>query len=287
MYGFKEKISKEELSQLENRAVFSGRIHPIDTLEKANNALKFLMSEKVVGFDSKWKPYFGKGRKYSEVALIQISTETDAYLFCTNKIGMPSGLAWLLSSPKIKKIGISLQDDYQSIQLLTGDFPFAGFIDLQDLAPEFGIKDKALRKIYAILFNEKISKAQQTSNWESPHLSKAQLKYAALDAYACLRIYQHLMTIRKETTMKPVLYFADWCPDTAPFVSTLQQLNVDYIPFDITKSGAALKAFLKLRDTLPAFEQVKTKGNIGIPALLLENQQIILDINELDNFFNV
>ncbi|KAE9534142.1 hypothetical protein A1D25_06990 [Ursidibacter arcticus] len=84
MFGFKEKISKREIAQIENQAIFKGRIHPIDTTEKAENALKFLMSEKIVGFDSEWKPTFGKGGRYSKVALIQISTHTDAYLFRCN-----------------------------------------------------------------------------------------------------------------------------------------------------------------------------------------------------------
>lgn len=285
MCDFKPKISKTELAQLSVRAIFNGRIHLIDTEEKANNALKFLKNEKVVGFDSEWKPVFGKGDRYSKVALIQIATETDAYLFQTHKIGIPLELAKLLASPYIKKVGLSLNDDYQSIQLLVPEFPFAGFIDLQKFVPEFGIKDKSLRKIYAILFNEKISKSQQTSNWAADKLSLAQLKYAALDAYACLRIYRYLNDIRREKQMKPVLYFADWCPDTAPFKAKLEKLGVEYIPFDITKSGAALKAFLKLRDTLPIFDTVKEKGAIGIPALLLEENRIILDLVELDQIF--
>lgn len=286
MYGFKESISKQDLAEIDNIAVFSGRIHPIDTLEKANNALKFLKQEKVVGFDSEWKPAFGKGYRHNKVALIQISTQTDAYLFLTSKIGIPIELAKLLAAPHIKKIGLGLKDDCCSIKLLVPDFPFAGFIDLQDIVDEFGIKDKALRRIYAILFNEKMSKSQQKSNWAAIRLSNAQLKYAALDVYACLRIYCYLMEKRKEKQMKPVLYFADWCPDTAPFIAKLEKLGVKYVPFDMTKSGAALKAFLKLRDTHSAFEQVKINGSIGIPALLLEGNKIVLDLAELEDFFS-
>ena len=50
----------------------------------------------------------------------------------------------------------------------------------------------SLQKIYAIIFQQKISKGQQLSNWEATQLTEAQQQYAAIDAWACLRIYNHL-----------------------------------------------------------------------------------------------
>lgn len=84
---------------------------------------------------------------------------------------------------------------------------------------------------------------------------------------------------------KPILYFADWCPDTAPFVAELQRLGVDYEPVEITQSGTNLKSFLKLRDSHNAFANAKTNGYIGIPALLLANEKVILDLAELEKVF--
>jgi ribonuclease D len=62
---------------------------------------------------------------------------------------------------------------------------------------KFGIDDNSLQKIYAILFGRKISKNQRLSNWEAPTLSIAQQSYAAIDAWACLRIYNHLTHISR------------------------------------------------------------------------------------------
>ena len=56
----------------------------------------------------------------------------------------------------------------------------------------FEITDMSLQKIYAILFHQKISKNQQLSNWEADQLTEAQQNYAAIDAWACLRIYDYL-----------------------------------------------------------------------------------------------
>ncbi|MDE3938751.1 hypothetical protein NUS40_10185, partial [Glaesserella parasuis] len=61
---------------------------------------------------------------------------------------------------------------------------------------------------------------------------------------------------------KPVLYFAHWCPDTAPFVAELQRLGIDYEEREMTTGGANLKAFLKLRDNHPAFDNAKANGYI-------------------------
>lgn len=56
---------------------------------------------------------------------------------------------------------------------------------------------------------------------------------------------------------KPVLFFANLCPDTAPFVAELARLEVDYESVEIMSSMANFKRFLTLRDQHLAFEQAK------------------------------
>ena len=83
---------------------------------------------------------------------------------------------------------------------------------------------------------------------------------------------------------KPTLFFANLCPDTAPFVAELERLNVDYEAVEIMSSMANFKRFLKLRDNHPAFEQAKQNGYIGIPALVL-GDEVYLNLNELEPLF--
>ncbi|WP_204204315.1 hypothetical protein [Mannheimia massilioguelmaensis] len=85
--------------------------------------------------------------------------------------------------------------------------------------------------------------------------------------------------------MKPVLYFAHWCPDTEPFVAELDRLGIDYEAIDITKSGANFKPFLRLRDHHPAFNHAKANGYIGIPALVM-GEKVVLDLAELEGIFS-
>ena len=67
-----------------------------------------------------------------------------------------------------------------------------GFIDLQKVAPTYGISDASLQKIYAVIFGRRISKSQRLTNWEAEELTHAQQIYAAIDAWSCLKIYNYL-----------------------------------------------------------------------------------------------
>ena len=68
---------------------------------------------------------------------------------------------------------------------------------IRESGRQFGIQDKSLQKIYAILFKEKISKSQRLSNWEADVLSDGQKQYAATDAWACLNIYNLLQELKQ------------------------------------------------------------------------------------------
>ena len=71
-------------------------------------------------------------------------------------------------------------------------FTAGGFIDLQDIVENYGIKDKSLRKISGIVLGKKVSKAQRLSNWEAKTLTPQQQVYAATDAWVCVEIFHHL-----------------------------------------------------------------------------------------------
>jgi len=183
-------ITKEELSQLEPEE-FPGEVKLIRTPEEAEEAINYLSGFSLLGFDTETKPAYKKGVSH-RVALLQLATEECCFLFRLNLIGFPQALIELLSNPEIKKIGLSLRDDFMAIKKRIKLDP-QGFEDLQVIVPEYGIKDIGLQKVYALLFQKKISKSQRLTNWEAETLTEAQIKYAALDAWACLMIYKELL----------------------------------------------------------------------------------------------
>lgn len=186
---YTHSITKETISQLPVE-VFSGRIIVINTLRDAEKAVSYLSEFKMVGFDTETRPSFKKGQRY-KIALMQISTDDTCFLFRLNRIDIPKTLEEFLANEKVQKIGLSLRDDFFAMRKRTSIRP-ANFLDLQDFVGQFGIEDASLQKIYAILFSKKISKGQRLSNWEADVLSDSQKKYAALDAWACLKIYNQL-----------------------------------------------------------------------------------------------
>jgi len=187
-------ITKQQLAELE-KETFDGEIYIVDHPSKVDEAVAYLSTQPALGFDTETKPAFKRGQ-VNNVALLQLSTEDECFLFRLNKIGYPDALEKLMSNDTIKKIGLSLRDDFAALRKRTRRRP-ENFIDLQLFVDKFGIEDNSLQKIYAIIFGKKISKSQRLSNWEAAELSPAQQSYAAIDAWACLRIYNHLTKTNK------------------------------------------------------------------------------------------
>ena len=172
---------------------FTGRIITIDTVADTDKAVKALSGEKLIGIDTETRPSFKKGVQH-KVALIQLSTADTCFLIRLNRVGMPDSLVSFLENQEIKKIGISLHDDYQSL-CRRRKFKPGAFLDLQKRVGEFGIEEMSLQKIFAIVFGQRISKSQQLTNWENDVLTDKQKLYAATDAWACLEIYNRLESL--------------------------------------------------------------------------------------------
>jgi ribonuclease D len=189
--NFPSCITKEQIADLPVET-FPGRIVVVDRPEQMKDALAYLCRRNRVGFDTETRPNFSK-QDHHKVSLVQISTEEVCYLFRLKQLGrkFPVLLKMFLENREVIKVGLSLPDDFHSLRKLTALEP-AGFIDLQQFVLPFGIREAGLRKIYAILFGKKISKRAQLSNWETATLTESMRRYAALDAWACLHIYQFL-----------------------------------------------------------------------------------------------
>lgn len=182
-------IKKEDIALLPTEE-FTGRIIVIDTKADTEKAVAYLNQFDAVGFDTETRPSFKKGQRY-KISLMQISTDEACFLFRLNRINIPEALEEFLANTNVLKIGLSLRDDFGAIRKRTEIKPM-NFVDLQNFVKSYGIEDASLQKIYAIVFQKKISKGQRLTNWEADVLTEAQKKYAALDAWACLKLYNHL-----------------------------------------------------------------------------------------------
>lgn len=191
-----ESITPEVLEKLEY-ASFPGKIFVIDSVgAEFNRAIAYLRSQKVIGFDTETRPCFGPNQPRYGVALLQLSGPEKAYLFRVNSIGMHRRLCTLLADKRIIKVGAAIHDDIRGLQKLR-EFEPGSFVDLQKIVWEYGIRDKSVKKMAAIILGFRISKTQQLSNWEAEILSESQCRYAATDAWVCREMYLQLMRSEK------------------------------------------------------------------------------------------
>ena len=190
MKQLRDTITKAEIASMP-KVLFEGRIFVVYTEADADKAVEYLKTQQVVGVDTETRPSFKAGVSY-RVSLLQLSTKSRCYLFRLNKISLSKPILRLLENPLLPKIGADVAGDLRSLRALR-HFRDGGFIDLQTIASEWGIEEKSLRKLSAIVLGRRVSKAQRLSNWEGSTLTDKQQLYAATDAWVCIRIYEKLL----------------------------------------------------------------------------------------------
>ena len=188
------KFDKAKIAALP-RVLFKGRIVVVLTERDADKAVRYLLSQPILGVDTETRPSFKKGETH-QVALLQVSSYDVCFLFRLNQLGMSPSVKRLLEDTRVPKIGLSLRDDFLSLHKL-GDFNAGYFIDLQDHMREIGVEDLSLQKLYANFFAQKISKREQLTNWEADILQDKQKLYAATDAWSCIMLYEELQRLEQ------------------------------------------------------------------------------------------
>ena len=194
---YRISINPEEIEQL-SPAAFPGRIEVIDSIGlDFFRAVRYLRRQSVIGFDTESRPCFSPNQPHYGVSLLQLSGKERAFLFRIKMMGdIPKALRKILSDEKILKVGAAVNDDVRGLEK-HHDFTPKSFVDLQKIVWEYGIKDKSVKKMAAIILGIRISKTQQLSNWEAEKLSEAQQSYAATDAWVCREMYLKLLSSEK------------------------------------------------------------------------------------------
>ena len=192
---FIDKISNEQTALLPAIEV-RGEIRIVEDERDIAAACKYLAEQPVIGFDTETRPSFRPGVTF-RVSLLQLSSPEVCYLFRLNRIALDKAILQLFENKRLLKVGADVAGDLRSLRQIR-HFRDAGFIDLQAIAPEWGIAEKSLRKLSAIVLGQRVSKAQRLSNWEAATLTDKQQLYAATDAWVCTRIYDRLLRTPKK-----------------------------------------------------------------------------------------
>ncbi len=103
------KFNKEAIHTLP-QVLFPGRIIVVTTEKMAEKAVKFLLTQDILGVDTETRPVFRKGQSY-QVSLFQVATKEICFLFRLNILGITPAIKLLLENTQTKMIGLSWHDD--------------------------------------------------------------------------------------------------------------------------------------------------------------------------------
>jgi glutaredoxin-related protein len=77
---------------------------------------------------------------------------------------------------------------------------------------------------------------------------------------------------------KIVVFGSRHCPDCVNMKEFLSTNNINFVFVDISENMLNLKTFLKYRDSRPEFEEIRKKGRVGIPFIVINNgEKFIFD----------
>lgn len=172
---------------------YQGPIHLVDRPEQVVQAVRQLKKETILGFDTETRPTFRVGQHYLP-SLLQLAGEKAVYVFQLKHCRLSQALRKVLANPNIIKAGVAMDRDVLELNKLA-PFEPAGFVDVGKLAKQAGCVNQGLRGLAARLLGFRISKNCQTSNWAHKSLTRAQIEYAATDAWVGRKLYHKLQEL--------------------------------------------------------------------------------------------
>jgi ribonuclease D len=162
---------------------------------EAQSALETISSEAIVGLDT--ETYWNTTANRSHVSLVQIAPRVGEILVIDLLIVDVELLRPLIESSDITMTAHNARFD-EGMLIGAGLRP-AGFVDTLRLARSaLRLPSYSLAGVAAHLFGIELDKSFQKSNWKRRPLTRAQLEYAATDAYITLRVYDELQRILTE-----------------------------------------------------------------------------------------
>lgn len=172
---------------------YEGKVCLVESPRDLEHALADIRQENVVGLDTETRPSFRKGESHPP-CLVQAATARAVYLFPLRRRDVFPVLAELLADPHIVKAGVALANDLRSLKLVFS-FMANNVLDLGVVARRRGLKQTGLRNLAGIFLGCRIPKGASTSNWAAPHLTAAQITYAATDAWACRELFLRFQSL--------------------------------------------------------------------------------------------
>ncbi|MGJ7602835.1 3'-5' exonuclease [Variovorax sp. LT1R20] len=166
----------------------------VTTLQEAEHAAATLLTAGVAGFDTESKPTFAKNEVSGGPHVVQFATRETAWLFQLHRTECNPVVAALIASTELKKVGFGLSTDLTLIRNRLNIEPGAVY-DIDNEFRRRGYrKSVGVKTAVALVFDRRFMKSRKatTSNWANKQLTESQIRYAANDAYASIRVFDAL-----------------------------------------------------------------------------------------------
>jgi ribonuclease D len=161
----------------------------------AREALDGLQQETVVGLDT--ETYWDAAANHSRVSLVQIAPRAGDCIVIDLLAVEVSVVKPLVESPAVVMAAHNARFD-EGMLMGEGLQPVS-FVDTLRLArAALRLPSYSLAGVTAHLFGIELDKSFQKSNWRRRPLTRAQLVYAATDAFVTLRVYDELQRLLTE-----------------------------------------------------------------------------------------
>jgi hypothetical protein len=176
-------------------------------LQPANSGQNLANSKpnfSVVGFDIEWEVTYIKGQAPRKAALLQLCTvNNNCYLLHIYHSGITPSLREILENSQIHKVGVNIRGDMRKLLMDYECLP-AGCVDLSEFANLLQIsrsfaRNWSLCDLCELYLKQKLAKPQELrcSQWNNVPLATDQQRYAALDAFAAVKLYEIMTKLAK------------------------------------------------------------------------------------------
>ena len=182
-------ISREELAALPIRR-YEGEVRLVESAERLAHEADAIRREGVLGFDTETRPAFRKGESYPP-SLVQLAGEAVVWILPLQRFDCSTALKAIFEDSLLTKAGIGVADDLRQMKKVFA-FEEANVVDVGALARRQGIEQTGLRNLAGIVLGYRIPKGSRTSNWGAARLTRQQIAYAAMDAWAARALYLRL-----------------------------------------------------------------------------------------------
>ncbi|KAF2804321.1 ribonuclease H-like protein [Mytilinidion resinicola] len=195
-------------------------LHYCRNMEVAETVAKYFLDEQVLGFDIEWKPNASAAAGIKgNASLIQLASENRIALFhislfkgTTAEELLPPTIKTILETPAILKTGVAVKSDFTRLKKFLG-VEARGVFELSHLYKLVKFSKDEPEKVNRTLVSLANQVAEhlqlplhkgavRESDWSKPLLIE-QMRYAASDAYAGVRLFDVLEAKRKKLRPTP------------------------------------------------------------------------------------